>query len=243
MNNKILEEAYNNYFSNNGKQKDPINIETMPEKSSRKRMTAKGNVDNIDVLGDILRQLLNTAWGSEWGIISPDTARGEDPEKVILPQINLIMNLREISDGTNPKPQLTDTVSEIVDGKNTGDSFRIYRQIFDCIVEFDFFESTSKGCRQLMTRFEELLGTYTGFLKEKGVSEIFFLKEVPAKYSLNYIEGVPMKCLYYFVRLERIKTVRLSDIKEIEYRLAISEKSASTEKNSDDINKKITYKL
>ena len=241
MNDKIIEKAYNDYF-NVETVKAPT-VEQMPEKSSRPRMTAKGNVDNIDVLGDILRKLLNTAWGSNWGIISPDTSKGEDAEKVVLPQINLAINLREIADGFNPKPQLTDTVNEVVDGKNTGDSFRIYRQTFDCIVEFDFFESTSKGCRELMTKFENLLGTYTGFLKEQGVSEIFFLKEVPAKYSLNYIEGVPMKCVYYFVRFERIKTVRLSTIKEIEYRLAVSEKRASTEQNSDDINKKITYQL
>lgn len=242
IDNQDLEQAFNNYFGKNNSVKT-IDIEKMPEKSSRTRMSAKGNVDNIDVLGDILRKLLNTAWGSEWGIISPETARGEDPENVILPQINLAINLREISDGFNPKPQLTDTVNEVVDGKNTGDSFRIYRQTFDCIVEFDFFDSTSKGCRNLMNRFETLLGTYTGFLKERGVSEIFFLKEVPAKYSLNYIEGIPMKCLYYFVRFERIKTVRLSTIKEIEYRLTVSEKRESTEQNSDDINKKITYQL
>lgn len=240
--NQDLEQAFKNYFGNNGKL-TPTQVEQMPEKSSRTRMTANGNVSDIDALGEILRKLLNTAWGSTWGIITPETAKGDDPEKIILPQINLAINLREIADGFNPKPQFTDTVNEVVDGKNTGDSFRIYRQTFDCIVEFDFFDSTSKGCRSLMGKFEEILDTYTGFLKEQGVREIFFLKEVPAKYSLNYIEGIPMKCLYYFVRLERIKTVRLSTIKDIEQRLAVIEKRKSTEQNSDDINKKITYQL
>ena len=173
--NQDLEQAFKNYFGNNGKL-TPTQVEQMPEKSSRTRMTANGNVSDIDTLGEILRKLLNTAWGSTWGIITPETAKGDDPEKIILPQINLAINLREIADGFNPKPQLTDTVNEVVDGKNTGDSFRIYRQTFDCIVEFDFFDSTSKGCRSLMGKFEEILDTYTGFLKEQGVKEIFFLK-------------------------------------------------------------------
>jgi hypothetical protein len=246
MDSKILDQAFNNYFGAKDatiKHNQQVINEQIPEHSSRTRMTAYGNIDNIDELGEILRKLLNAAWGSSWGMIVPDTYKGEDQEQIFLPQINFGINLREVSDGTSLKPQLISTINEVIDGKNTGDSFQVYRQTFDCIVEFDFFDNTSQGCRSLMTRFEELLMTYTGYLKSEGISEIYFLKEVPAKYSLNYVEGVPMKCLYFFIRLERNKTVRVSTIKQIEQRLIAQSAVKSTEQNSDDIKQKITYNL
>ena len=247
MDTKTLDQAFNNYFGIKDatiQHNQQVINEQIPEHSSRPRVTAYGNVDNLDQLGEILRRLLNAAWGSNWGIIVPDTYKGEEAEQIQLPQINYSMNLREISDGTNPKPQLMDTINEVVNGKNTGDAFQIYRQTFDCIVEFDFFDNTSQACRSLMSKFESLLATHTGYLKQEGVREIFFLKEVPAKYSLNYVEGVPMKCLYFFIRLERNKSVRVSTIRQIEQRLiAQSATGESTEQNSDDNIQKITYNL
>lgn len=186
---------------------------------TRKRLTANGNVDDVDKLGDILRKLLNVAWGSNWGTISPDSSSGNNPEEIVLPQINYSTNLREISKGTSPKPTLTDTISEEVNGVKTGDSYRVYRQQFDCIIEFDFLCQTSQDCRSLMNNFEELIITYSGYLKEQGLSEIFFLKEVPAKYSLNFNEKIPMKCCYYYVKLERNRQIKISKINEIEMKL------------------------
>jgi hypothetical protein len=247
MDTNIIDQAFNNYFGIKDatiQHNQQVINEQIPEHSSRTRMAAYGNVDNIDQLGEILRKLLNAAWGSNWGIIVPDTYKGEDAEQIFMPQINYSMNLREVSDGTSPKPQLMDTINEVVNGKNTGDAFQVYRQTFDCIVEFDFFDNTSLGCRSLMSKFESLLATYTGYLKQEGVKDIYFLKEVPANYSLNYIEGVPMKCLYFFVRLERNKSVRVSTMRQIEQRLtAMSATGESTEQNSDDIKTKITYNL
>lgn len=237
-----FEDSFENYFKTSDviNDKKEVKVEDMVEKSSRPRMTAKGNISDIDAFGDVIRKLLNAAWGSKWGLIAPDTAKGEDPNIIKTPQINYGVNLREITPNSNPKATLMDTVNEVVDGKNTGDAFQVYRKFYDCIIEFNFWDTSSKGCRDLMNKFEDLMDVYSGFLKNQGVSEIFFLKEVPPSYSLNYVEGTPMKCIYFFVRLERIKTVRLSTIKEIEYRLSNNLKS---EENSDDIKQKITYKL
>lgn len=234
------EEAYRSYFgTSESGQKEDVQVNRVPQ---RERMTAKGNIDDLDKLGEILRKLLNAAWGSNWGVISPDTSLGDNAEDITVPQITYGINLREVAKGFSPKPVLTDTVEEVENGKKTGDSFRIYRQTFDCIVEFNFWESTSKDCRYLMNKFEEIMSIYSGYLKESGVSEIFFLKEVPSKYSLNYLAAKPMKCAYYFIRLERNKAIRVSQIKEIEMKLSQNDKS-SPEKPSDDIYNKITYKL
>jgi hypothetical protein len=249
-----FDEAYDNYFKKAdsvvrndnvaapGVISDNL-ISQMPEKSSRPRMTANGNIANIDGLGDALRKLLNTAWGTNWGLIAPDTAKGEDPNVIKTPQINYGVNLREITPNSNPKATLTDTINEVVNGKNTGDTLQVYRKFYDCIIEFNFWDTTSKGCRDLMDKFEDLIDLYSGYLKSQGISEIFFLKEVPPSYSLNYVEGTPMKCIYFFVRLEKIKTVRLSVIKEIEYKLTAENAVTDSSQKSDEIKQKITYKL
>lgn len=243
MENIDFDKAYANYFGENREQKQ-ISCLTDQAKptSTRDRLTADGNVDNLDKLGELLRMLLNTAWGSGWGNISPETAKVDDTDEIVLPQINYDINLREVTEGRSQKPTLTDIVDEVGnDGKKTGDAYKIYRQSFDCIVEFNFIARTSKESRDLMDRFEDIIITHAGYLKEQGLSEIFFLKEVPSKYSINFKEGLPIKVAYYFVRLEKIRTIRVSQIKEIEARLY--KKITSTEQPSDDIHKSITYKL
>lgn len=224
MFNENYETAYKQYFGNINTNEFVSTITNDIEDnskpiSSRPRLTANGNVDDVDKLGEILRRLLNAAWGSNWGVISPEANNGDNPEEIIMPQINYYINLREVANGTSPKPTLMDTVAEEVDGVKTGDSYRIYRQSFDCIVEFNFLCQTSKDCRKLMNDFEELIITYSGYLKEQGIGEIFFLKEVPPKYSLTFNEKIPMKCCYYYVRLERNRQVKVSKINEIEMKL------------------------
>lgn len=215
-----LEKIYKEYFKKDDLKSDDIiykaSTSSAPLINSRSRMTANGNVDDVDKLGDILRRLLNATWGSNWGTISPSTSLGDNPEKVILPLISYSVNLREIASGTSPKPTLMDTVIEEVEGSTTGDAYKIYRQLFDCIIEFNFYNSTSKDSTKLMNDFEEIIVTYSGYLKEQGLNEIFFLKEVPSRYSLNYNEKIPMKCCYFYVKLERNRKIRVSTINEIE---------------------------
>ena len=178
-------------------------------------LMADGNVDGIDQLCDILKKLLNAAWGSNWGEISPDLKKGEDSAKIVTPQITVDINNRDIAEMMPVKPVLINTVKEKVNGEYTGDSLLVYRQWFDCVVEFDFYGRTSKEVRELQYKFESLLAIYSGYLKRQGVSEIIFLREISARNSLNFTEQVPMKCLMYWVRFERITPIRQSLINKI----------------------------
>lgn len=176
---------------------------------------ADDNVDGIEQLCNILKKLLNAAWGSDWGEISPDLKKGEDSAKIKIPQITVEINNRDVAEGMPVKPMLINTVKEKVNGQYTGDSLLIYRQWFDCVMEFNFYGRTSKEARDLQYKFESLIAIYTGYLKRKGVSEILFLREVSAKNSLNFTEQTPMKCLMYWVRFERITPIRQSIINKI----------------------------
>lgn len=184
-------------------------------------LMADNNIDGIDQLCNILKKLLNAAWGSNWGEISPDLKKGEDSSKIVVPQITVDVNNRDIAEKMPLKPVLINTVKEKVNGQYTGDSLLIYRHWFDCVIEFDFYARTSKEARDLQYRFESLLAIYTGYLKRQGVSEIVFLKEISARNSLNFTEQVPMKCLMYWVRFERITPIRQSLINKINANIGV----------------------
>lgn len=177
---------------------------------------ADENIDGIEQLSDILKRLCNAAWGEGWGELSPDIKYGEDPSNVLLPQITVEVNTRDPAEGMSLKPVLTDIVDEVdAEGTPTGDGFLIYRQWFDCNVEFNFYGRNNKEARQLQRKFETLLSVYTGYLKRNGISEIAFGRETSPKTSLNYIENIPMRCIYYYIRLETITPIRQSLINSI----------------------------
>ena len=225
MTNDAFEEMFNNYF---GVKDFKEQIKDLPQELTKDveethRLTANGNISTINEFGELLRKLLNAAFGDGWGEFTQDGSIGTDPKSIKLPMITYDTNLREVAEGKSQKPTLTDTIDEVINGIHTGDSIRVYRQMFDCIVEFDFFASTTFECEKLMTDFENLIIDFSGYLKLNGISEIFFLKEVPSKYSFRFTETLPMRSLFYFVRIEKIRTSRISEIKMIEKRLNIKD--------------------
>ena len=202
-------------------------------------LMADDNIDGIEQLCGVLKKLLNAAWGSDWGEISPDLKKGENSSQIKIPQITAEINNRDIAEKMPLKPVLINTVKEKVNGEYTGDSLLIYRQWFDCVIEFNFYGRTSKEARNLQYKFESLISIYTGYLKRQGISEIIFLKEVSAKKSLNFTEQTPMKCLMYWVRFERITPIRQSLINRINADIGIEALNDDTVRMVIEANKSI----
>lgn len=238
---KIIAEKSDTTYTYNENQINPReNIENNYFSLGELSLMADDNIDGIEQLCDILKKLLNAAWGSNWGEISPDLKKGEDSSKIVTPQITIDINNRDIAEKMPLKPVLINTVKEKVNGQYTGDSLLIYRQWFDCVVEFDFYGRTAKETRQLQYKFESLLAIYTGYLKRQGVSEILFLKEVSSRNSLNFTEQVPMKCLMYWVRFERITPIRQSLINRINADIGVKAISEEKVKMVVEANQNIT---
>ena len=186
---------------------------------------ADGNISNVEDLAEILKQLCNAAWGEGWGELSLDKKTGEDSANVTLPQILVDINTRDVSEGLGSlKPVLMDIQKELDgEGNETGDAFLMYRQWFDANVEFDIYARNSKQSRELIRKLEELLMVYSGYLKRKGLSEIFFLREISSKSSLNFSENLPMRCILYYVRFESIIPIRMSTINKINAKIGANQ--------------------
>ena len=249
MNNFIDEDMYNAYFgikSKSGESTAPEKRQFIysDDKSARVhtnesisdvdyqiqsfRHVADDNIDDLEQLAEILKRLCNAAWGNGWGELSPDLKKGENSSEIIVPQIVLDINTRDIAEGIGGlKPTLVDIIKETDEnGQETGDAFLIYRQWFDTNVEFNIYGRTNREARQLQKKFENLLNVYTGYLKRNGISEMFFEREVSPKNSLNYNESTPMRCIYYYIRFESITPIRQSLINSINLEIGANQLDA-----------------
>lgn len=245
MNNYEGELAYQTYFSmTNGKNYEDKNVYEKPKptlhykeeinvKSGNEILAGRnytdGNISTIDELADIIKKLCNAAWGTDWGEFSPDIKYGENSDEIILPQITIEINTRDITENMSLKPALIDYIKEKdANGNETGDVFLVYRQLYDCNVEFNIYGRNSQEAREYTKKLETLLNVYAGYLKRQGVSEILFEREVSPKSSLNYTENKNMRSIFYYIRLEEITLVRQSLINGINTKLGL--KTLTTDK-------------
>ncbi|AXU72304.1 TPA: hypothetical protein ACG3KC_001015 [Clostridioides difficile] len=188
-------------------------------------LTTEEYIDNFEKMEEILGDILKVELEDNWGLISFDTIKKDETNKIILPQINYIVKLRETSKGKSHKPMLTDVIDELNENKEkTGKVIKVYRQSFDCILEFRFVAKTQRECRRLMEDFEDIIVSYTGFLKKKGLGDIFFLKEMSTEDNIDFDKNVSVKVSEYFIRLEKVKTLNANKLESIEMKFSVQDR-------------------
>ena len=228
-NDEIMEQAYNDYFSGvNKKNKDNYkNAITQKKENYNKTLSTKldykyhadGRINNIDEFAMLLSEIIKLATGDSI-VFKPAYSKSEklgDEEN--LPIVTYDINNREISENCQLKPQLTDSFPEVINGQKTGESIQVYRQWFDCLVEFDSYGTNGLEARRTLDTIEEILNLYAGHFKKAGVSEMFFVKEIPSKRSVNYIRDVAMKSIIWYVKIEKIYISKSSVINKIDVNL------------------------
>ena len=202
------------------------------------------DVDPLEHLCQALQRLTNAAWGPSWGLMTLEMPTGTNPDELTLPCITIDMNSREVQEKKSPKATMIGDYEEQINGVTTGDRLHVFRQWYDCVIEFNFFGRNQLECRRLMYRFEQLMIHSAGLLKREGISEVYFLKEIPPRQSFNYVSDLSMKSLMYYYRFETDYVVRTSTIKQIMLDFEKDEKEGFTSviaQESDDFG--ITYDL
>lgn len=193
--------------------------------NNKNRLITEEHVDNFEKIEEMLEEILKIELEENWGVISFEAIKRNETDKIILPQINYSVKLREISKGKSHKPILTDVIDELDENQEkTGKVIKVYRQSFDCILEFRFLAKTQRECRRLMEDFEDIIVSYTGFLKKKGLGEIFFLKEISTEDSIDFDKNVSVKISEYFIRLEKVKTLNVNKLKNIEMKFSVKDR-------------------
>ncbi|MGO0862142.1 hypothetical protein, partial [Clostridioides difficile] len=79
--------------------------------------TTKEYINNFEKIEETLEYILKTELEDNWGVISFETIKKDETDKIILPQINYSVKLREISKGKSYKPMLTDIIDELDENK------------------------------------------------------------------------------------------------------------------------------
>lgn len=220
------EDIYKNYFKTSSLLPNPTTVVIEEEPvtelldgpliGEQLHLQTDDDRDCLELICELFQQLTNAAWGTEWGEVSLDSPTGTDPTQVKLPWIVLDMNSREVQERRSLKPRQVSSVQEVINGKPTGDTLLVFQHSFDCILEVNFYANNMLEARHLMQRFEKLILIYAGFIKSEGVEELFFLKEVNSKHSINYTSHLAMKCSMFYVRFTREYIVRSSSIHSLE---------------------------
>lgn len=213
MNDYDYDQSMKSYFGEQYEIKQhPKNTITINSKQKEdtviNRLLADGNIDDMDILGEFLRRLTNSAWGDNWGTLTDSITEGEDPEKLPLPQITFDL-VHRIPAENNPKPKLQHKII------HNGEHYDIYRQVFDATVEFNFYGYNHKQAKKLLKDFELLITLHTGDLKKYGISDIRFSEELPARESSQYRHSIPQRCITYMIKLERVYISKQSTLEEI----------------------------
>jgi hypothetical protein len=111
------------------------------------------------------------------------------------------------------KPRLRESTK---DPYVNGYTVEIWGQWFDNIVQFDAWTSGFKASERLLTWMEQFMKLYTGFLRQRGVSNIFFWRRQEETQINTWRQQLPVKSSQFYFRTEEIEAVYQRDILKID---------------------------
>ena len=192
------------YATNRGEQFNaPITIEPVTDTQKDEfdeeiaHFTAQNNMDDTERLMELIRMLIEKAWGDEAPNIVDEYPTNQDPNERDFPMIVYDSFDREHAEHTKKSPVVIDKI------KFNGDVYEILLEIFDCTLEFNILSTTTRNAKVVAKRFEIFMQTYMQYFKYAGVSQIWFDKE-PRPMQFHMANQIyPKRTLQYKVRLHR----------------------------------------
>jgi hypothetical protein len=118
------------------------------------------------------------------------------------------------------KPRLRESTK---DPYVSGYTVEIWGQFFDNIVQFDAYSSGFKQSERLLSWMEQFVKLYTGFLRQKGISNIFFWRRNQEQQTSAWRQALPIKTTQFYFRTEEIEAIYQRDILKMDITLGVSE--------------------
>ena len=102
------------------------------------------------------------------------------------------------------KPRIREEILESTDDKPTQRIGDMWGQRRMCVVQFNILAPDYKQANKTLKDFEELMFTYTSYLKQKGVQEIIFRERLTDKNWDIYRQSLSVRNIMYNVRVEKL---------------------------------------
>lgn len=93
---------------------------------------------------------------------------------------------------------------EQTNSSNESRSGSVYGQRQDCLIQFNIMASEYTLANKVMNSLEDILYSYTGYLKKNGVAEIIFLKHYTDQTYDIYRQKFSVRNLVYSVSIEKL---------------------------------------
>lgn len=180
------------------------------------RQQSEASLD-YDGFTTLVKFLLDSAWGSDWGIFTADMPSGNDPTDMKLPVITYSLQglhpglvgktAREI----RPRHRFTEKRST---NGNEPSHIKILGQVMDATVKFEVWEESNAKVEKLSKKFRDLMNIYSGFLIGKGLRGIVF-EEMTDEVE-RFRDSIQGRKLTYKLQFEEFTEVPSDHIRVIE---------------------------
>jgi hypothetical protein len=183
-------------------------VETLPDFPKSKNFC-----QTIEEFTTTLERLLKSAWGKDWGVFTEEYTSYSDPEKIVLPQI--VFHLVKRRPFKELSPLKRRLMANYPDSEYKGYNVDIFKNWYECEVQFRCFARTNKEVRSLSVKLEDFITSYTGFFKERGLGEINFMEEKEPEKLSDSAGRVPCRILTYRFRVEHTTIIRQKTLEEV----------------------------
>lgn len=174
------------------------------------RECADGNISSIYECMDSIRAVIDVVFNSEVEFI----VDGDDKD-VTIPCIVYSLVERKLNKKTPLGSTKINTIKEVIDGKETGDHYKVESSFYDCIVEFYILGRTKRQAIEIQEKLEESLEIYSSYIKKAGVVNIRFIKEFFKEDKKFKGKKYPNCAISFYIELQKIKLTRLSSLKSV----------------------------
>lgn len=155
-------------------------------------------IDDIDRLIELIRDLLERAWGDDCPVIVDEYPTNQDSDDRKFPMILYDYYDRRHTTKTKKKPNL---IRPNIQTK--GDRYDLLSEFYECKLQFDICDESQRAAKVLSKKFEIFMSLYMDYFKFIGIDDISFHEQPKGKTYQLANHDVPTRILIYHVKLER----------------------------------------
>lgn len=171
---------------------------------------------SLDDFVSMVAKIVSKALAKENAEFIPDEgAVLSDPQKKVEHPYILYSVVSRVPKLELKPRQMENIIENIGDTKNRRFG-RNWNMRQTCIIQFDVLASDYETANKVMSTFEEMMFSYSGYFKANGISELLFKKYFTDKNLDKYRQWLSVRSIQYEIEIEKLITVFDTTIEDIE---------------------------